>query len=363
MLDIAHLDNVTVSEDIKTATVGAGIRLGALYTSLNEHNTTFAGGICPTVGLGGYISAGGFNMQMRALGLAANYVLSAKVVTAEGKTLTVSEKENSDLFWAIRGGGGGTFGIVIEYTISLVQMPKSSMIVLNWSNSSSMLEISKQFLEWGPKQPKELTTQLNLYQHSISLIGWFYGRDQETLHGLFNESGLLEIGEPKMAIDGDCGINSSRNFGYGSFECHEDDVMDASPLNTIQHPFTKYEDNPKFAYKEKTKSQDIPSAQAWQRSKRHSKSFFVQKDKMASDDTLRGLIDRFHKAKASGKIVGEWHSWNIACPEDTQNAFGWCKDAWAHMEFTLRGDDDSEEWNEFDEWLDDFENFLRPKLG
>lgn len=363
VLDIAHLDSITVSDDVKTATVGAGIRLGPLYTALDEYNTTFAGGICPTVALGGFISSGGFNMQMRTLGLSANQVLSAKVVTADGETLTVSEEENSDLFWAIRGGGGGTFGIVTEYEVTLTKMPKSAMVVLNWKNSSSMYEISKRFLDWAPKQPEELTTQLNIYQNSITLVGWFYGRDQETLHGLFNESGLLEIGGPKFAIDGGCGVKTSRNFGYGAFECFEDDISDTAILNTIQHPFSQFQDYPQFAYKESHKSQAIPSARPWERNKRYSKSFFIQKDNMADDETIHGIVDRFNDASSSSQIFGEWHSWNITCPEDNSNAFGWCENAWAHLQFTLRGAEDSEERNEYDEWLDDFESFLRPKLG
>ena len=59
VVDISHINSVSVSKDKKSATVGGGIRLGALYTALNGYGLTFHGGICPTVGLGGYVGVGG----------------------------------------------------------------------------------------------------------------------------------------------------------------------------------------------------------------------------------------------------------------------------------------------------------------
>ena len=99
IIDLGHLNYVTVSPDRSSAKVGAGIRLGALYITLNAYSTTFVGGICPTVGLSGLVGAGGFNMQMRALGVSSDHVLAAKVVTADGKTLIASPSSNPDLFW------------------------------------------------------------------------------------------------------------------------------------------------------------------------------------------------------------------------------------------------------------------------
>lgn len=59
VVDVTHINSVSVSQDLKSATVGGGIRLGALYTALNSYGLTFHGGICPTVGLGGYVGVGG----------------------------------------------------------------------------------------------------------------------------------------------------------------------------------------------------------------------------------------------------------------------------------------------------------------
>lgn len=78
VIDLAHLNHVDVSQDRTSAKVEAGIRLGALYTALGAYGTSFVGGICPTVGLSGLIGAGGFNLQMRALGVSSDHVLAAK---------------------------------------------------------------------------------------------------------------------------------------------------------------------------------------------------------------------------------------------------------------------------------------------
>lgn len=113
VIDTTHIDYVNVASDANSAQVGAGIRLGALYMALDAHNTTFPGGICPTVGLTGLISSGGFNLQQRTLGISADHVNQATVVLADGSVVTASDTENSDLFWALRGGGGGTVSALL----------------------------------------------------------------------------------------------------------------------------------------------------------------------------------------------------------------------------------------------------------
>lgn len=114
VIDITHIDDAQISEDLETVRVGVGIHLGSLYTALDLHNKTFTGGICPTVGLSGYLGSGGFNLQIGTLGLAADHVLSATVVMAEGNAGTASKDQNADLFWTIRGGGAGTYGIIAD---------------------------------------------------------------------------------------------------------------------------------------------------------------------------------------------------------------------------------------------------------
>ena len=130
VIDIGHINQVTVSADRQTAVVGAGTRLGGLYVALSEYGTSWIGGICPTVGIAGYISAGGFNMQMRSKGMAVEYVKSIKALLASGEVVTASSNSHPDLFWAMLGGGGNTYAIALEFTLRLVALPNSAMLYL-----------------------------------------------------------------------------------------------------------------------------------------------------------------------------------------------------------------------------------------
>ncbi|KAJ4411337.1 hypothetical protein N0V82_009026 [Gnomoniopsis sp. IMI 355080] len=93
--------------------LGAGIQGNELYEACHEHGVTCIGGEGRTVGMmGGFTQGGGHSPLSSLYGLGADQALAFEVVTADGRFLTASEDENDDLFWALRGGGGGTFGVV-----------------------------------------------------------------------------------------------------------------------------------------------------------------------------------------------------------------------------------------------------------
>ncbi|KAL2001857.1 hypothetical protein VTN02DRAFT_1122 [Thermoascus thermophilus] len=362
VIDISHVNHVHVSPDRQTARVGAGIRLGALYTTLDAYNTTFVGGLCPTVGLGGLISSGGFNMQMRALGMSSDYVLAAEVVTADGKTVTASPVSHPDLFWAIRGGGGGTYGIVVEFTLRLKQLPRSAMLAISWNDTDARYEVARRFLEWAPVQPRELTSQVNIYKNTVQVMGWYLGGSAQELQALINESGLLQIGNPQVQISGNCNTDNSRIFGYSVTECLPDERVDASLLNVVPQPFTQYENYPRFLYQEQPATETRGTAPPWQRFRRLSKSFFVQKDRLLPDDALRRVVDMIGELDDASQVWGEWHSWNIS-GDSNDGAFAWREQAYAHLEFQVHGSDDAATQQRYEDWFAGLESFLRPVVG
>jgi FAD/FMN-containing dehydrogenase len=79
----------------------------------------------------GYIAAGGFNMQMRAMGMAVERVKSVKAVLASGEVVVASQESHQDLFWAMLGGGGGTYAVAVEFVLRLTPLPNSAMLYLN----------------------------------------------------------------------------------------------------------------------------------------------------------------------------------------------------------------------------------------
>ena len=114
IIDVTRMSGVNVSGS--TATVGAGTRLIDFYNGLAAHGRGVPGGSCPTVGIAGLTLGGGVGVVSRAYGLTSDNVQSLQIVTADGQVRTCNSSQNSDLFWACRGGGGGNFGVVTSFT-------------------------------------------------------------------------------------------------------------------------------------------------------------------------------------------------------------------------------------------------------
>ncbi|KAJ1335832.1 FAD-binding protein [Microdochium nivale] len=101
-----------------------GMQMAALYAGLDRLGLTIVGGAGRTVSLGGYITGGGHSLLAPRHGLAADQVLEMQVVTADGDIVIANECQNQDLFWAMRGGGGSTFGIMTSVTMAAHPTPK-----------------------------------------------------------------------------------------------------------------------------------------------------------------------------------------------------------------------------------------------
>ena len=98
--------------------MGAGVRGFEAYAEAHKHGLRIVGGFCPSVGLaGGYTQGGGHGPLASLYGLAADQVLEWEVVTAGGKHIVASPTLHKDLFWALSGGGGGTYAVVVSMTV------------------------------------------------------------------------------------------------------------------------------------------------------------------------------------------------------------------------------------------------------
>lgn len=137
-------------------------------------------------------------------GIASDWIRSAKVVNASGDMLTASPSENPDLFWAIRGGGGGSYGVVVELTVQTVQFPRSAMVSLTWNDTTLRYPVAQRFLEWGPKTDPLFMSQVNVYKSYVDVVGWYYGKTAAEATALMKTSGLLDIGAPLVQISGNC---------------------------------------------------------------------------------------------------------------------------------------------------------------
>ncbi|KAK4768293.1 hypothetical protein SAY87_003434 [Trapa incisa] len=126
ILDMFNLRSIEVNIQDESAWVQTGSTLGELYYRIWEKSKVhaFPAGICPTVGVGGHVSGGGYGNLLRKYGLAVDNLLDARIADARGRILD-RRAMGEDLFWAISGGGGASFGIVLAYRVKLVRVPET----------------------------------------------------------------------------------------------------------------------------------------------------------------------------------------------------------------------------------------------
>jgi len=133
---------------VPAISVGAGTRWLEAYQAAAGHGRYVQGGGCVTVGAaGGFPQGGGFGSFSRRYGTAAGNVLEAEVVLASGEIVVANEARHPDLFWALRGGGGGTFGVVTRLTMRTYPIPETRITVRGAIRASGDAEFRRLLTE------------------------------------------------------------------------------------------------------------------------------------------------------------------------------------------------------------------------
>src|SRR5690606_33592005 len=138
----------------------AGARWATVVEAAAAHSLAVLHGSSGDVGAIGYLLRGGISFYGREHGVAANSVLSITLVRADGEVVTTSADEDPDLFWAIRGGGGG-FGIVTSVTISLLPMWGVHTGITFW-DAEHAAALASAWRAWTKTAPRELSTSLRI---------------------------------------------------------------------------------------------------------------------------------------------------------------------------------------------------------
>ena len=157
VIDVSPMRSVSVSGGV--ATVGAGASLGEVYDALDRHGLMIPAGCGPSVGISGLTLGGGMGILGRKHGLTSDHLLGAQVVLADGRIVECAGQNEPDLFWALRGSGGGNFGVVTSLEFATINAPAATAFHLTWSpaDAASILAV---WQTWAPDAPEELAASL-----------------------------------------------------------------------------------------------------------------------------------------------------------------------------------------------------------
>ena len=139
LLDLSGMNSITLNSSTGLATVDGGARNRHVFAALSETSLAITHATCKNVGMGGLVLGGGIGFNMRAHGLTCDQLVETRMVTAEGDIVICSEKENPDLFWAVRGGGGGNFGINTSFTFKPFAVTNLTRFELEWNNNPQLV--------------------------------------------------------------------------------------------------------------------------------------------------------------------------------------------------------------------------------
>jgi FAD/FMN-containing dehydrogenase len=192
------LNRIAVDAAGAAATIGAGARLIDVYNGLWNRRRTIPAGSCPTVGIAGLTLGGGVGFASRKLGLTCDNLLGATMVTASGRALACSARRNPDLFWALRGGGGGNFGIVTSFRFRVHPVSDATTFTITWPWERARAVVDA-WQRWAPTAPDELFSVCGLRAQDakgvpaqVSVAGQYLGATP-------NLAGLLG---PLLAVPG-----------------------------------------------------------------------------------------------------------------------------------------------------------------
>jgi FAD/FMN-containing dehydrogenase len=184
VIDVTPMGSVSVSGGV--ATVGAGARLGDLYDALHDHGLTIPAGCGPSVGIAGLTLGGGIGILGRKYGLTSDHLLRAQAVLADGRVVECDAENDEELFWALRGAGGGNFAVVTSFVFATVPAAAATCFHLVWPLAQGPAVIAA-WQAWAPTAPDELDASLHLTAAGgadrppvVNLLGAMLGHEAET---------------------------------------------------------------------------------------------------------------------------------------------------------------------------------------
>ncbi len=339
VIDVTRMNTITVNTGAQTATIGAGARLIDVYNVLAQHGYALPAGSCPTVGIAGLALGGGVGVLGRKLGLTCDSLLSTQIVVADGRMLTCDANHNADLFWSLRGGGGGNFGVSTSFTFKIYPVSTLTIFTLRWPWSSAA-DVVAAWQTWAPHAPDELWSNCLLQATSdksinpiIQVNGVYLGGITPLTNLLAQLTNQISAGQTLHYVSGatllDTMLYEAGCYGKSVNQCH-------LPTQNAQGTLRRDTASVKSDYYTSSLSRQGINALVNAVSTRHASSQLG--DGGIGLDALGGAINRVaanatafvhRNALFSAQYSG---SWNTSDPATVVNAnHTWLNNTWQAM--------------------------------
>lgn len=197
-------------KDVVYATIEPGNTNGTIIPALSKYGLALPAGTCPGVGIGAPLG-GGVGLTMRRFGLTCDNLVELEMVDAEGKLIRANKTENSDLFWASQGGGGGNMGIITSLKLQVFPVDKVIVFDLRWpltpgTTPDSLSTMTRQLTsivdawqKWAPATNDKISSIMSLRPQEIKLLGFYLGKSKTNLRTLLQP--ILDISVSREKTD------------------------------------------------------------------------------------------------------------------------------------------------------------------
>ncbi|KAG8367516.1 hypothetical protein BUALT_Bualt16G0080000 [Buddleja alternifolia] len=334
------MSDITIDIARKTAFVQAGATLGQLYYKINEESKTlaFPAGECPTVGVSGHFSGGGYGSLSQKHGLAADNIIDARIIDVNGRILD-RKAMGEELFWAIRGGGGGSFGVITAWQLKLVTVPEIvTVFSIDRTLEQNATELVHRWQYVAPNLPEDIALPIFVRRGKTSET-----RDKVILANfvavfLGRVDSLLELFEREFP-----------ELGVGRGDCSEVSWIQ-SALFVASYPID-------------ASPEVLASRVSWEKPHFKGKSDYVQKP--ISKNGLKGIWEVFPEKEAGfgqmilspyGGKMKEISESAIAFPHRGDNLYG--------IQYVVYWNEPGEEASKrYTNWIRKLYNYMTPYVS
>lgn len=163
VIDVSKFNKIKIDKKNMCVRVGSGVRLGDLINKLASHRLIMTTGDSSCVGVSGLALAGGKGYLTKLYGMACDNIIGCKMINCDGKEIIANIKTNYDLFWALKGSGHGSYGVITELKFNIYKDIYCKIATVTWDwNTETVFKVINFYQQWIINKPDNITTNLNM---------------------------------------------------------------------------------------------------------------------------------------------------------------------------------------------------------